>query len=293
MTVCEKAYAKINLFLDVTARRDDGFHDILSVMHSVSLADLISVDADYSDETRILLSTDSSDLSPDSSNLAYKAAEKYLDYFGIKADVSIRLEKHIPIGAGLGGGSSDAAATLRALNRIFKKADTEQLIELASELGSDVPFCVVGGASVCVGRGETFNQLSTTQKFDFVIAIGEGRISTPKAYAALDELYNNFLSPRDPMVHSYAQRIVDMMENDAFDIPHYNVFEDVIKLDEISKIKEIMIKNEAEYTLMSGSGPSVFGRFKSRPDCERALEILKSNGFSAFMCHSVYPEVNI
>ena len=237
MTVCEKAYAKINLFLDVTARRDDGFHDILSVMHSVSLADLISVDADYSDETRILLSTDSSDLSPDSSNLAYKAAEKYLDYFGIKADVSIRLEKHIPIGAGLGGGSSDAAATLRALNRIFNKADTEQLIELASELGSDVPFCVVGGASVCVGRGETFNQLSTTQKFDFVIAIGEGRISTPKAYAALDELYNNFLSPRDPMVHSYAQRIVDMMENDAFDIPHYNVFEDVIKLDEISKIK--------------------------------------------------------
>ena len=293
MTVYEKAYAKINLFLDVTARRDDGFHDILSVMHSVSLADLISVDADYSDETCIRLTTDSSEISADSSNLAYKAAEKYFDYFGIKAEVSIHLEKHIPIGAGLGGGSSDAAATLRALNRIFKKADTEQLIELASELGSDVPFCLIGGMAVCVGRGERFNRLSTTQQYDFVIAIGEGRISTPKAYAELDELYDNFLSPRESLVHSYAQRIVDMIDKDTLDIPHYNVFEDVVKLDEISKIKEIMKKNEAEYVLMSGSGPSVFGRFRNSQDAEHALQVLKNNGFSAFICHSVYPEVSI
>ena len=293
MAVCEKAYAKINLYLDVTGRRDDGFHDILSVMHSVSLADTINVDADYSDATHIVLTTNSPELSVDSSNLIYKAAEKYLRYFDINANVAIHLEKNIPIGAGLGGGSSDAAATIRALNRVFRKADTDQLIELASELGSDVPFCVLGGMSVCVGRGEVFTQLSTSEKMNFVIAIGDTRISTPKAYAALDELYDNFKSARDPKVHKNIQRIIGMLESDTLDIPYYNIFEDVTKIDEIAKIKETMRKNKAEYTLMSGSGPSVFGKFANNDDAKRACDALKINGFSAFVCHSVYPEEDI
>ncbi|MBR5144821.1 MAG: 4-(cytidine 5'-diphospho)-2-C-methyl-D-erythritol kinase [Clostridia bacterium] len=293
MRVTEKAYAKINLFLDVLRRREDGFHDILSVMHSVSLADIINVNADYADQTHITITTDSQELSVDSSNLVYKAAEKYLNYFGIKANVSIQLEKNIPIGAGLGGGSSDAAATLRALNKVFHKADIDQLVELASELGSDVPFCILGGTSVCVDRGENFYQLPTTPRFDFVIAIGESRVSTPKAYASLDDLYNNFLSPRDPMVHGYAQRIGDMIENDTYDIPNYNIFEDVVKVEEILKIKEIMIKNEAEYALMSGSGPSVFGQFADSNKANNACDKLIEAGFTAFVCHSVYPEVDI
>ena len=293
MTVRETACAKINLYLDVTGRRDDGFHDILSVMHSVSLADIINVDANYADRIRINLTTNFTELSVDSDNLIYKAAEKYLRYFDIKANVNIHLEKNIPIGAGLGGGSSDAAATLRALNRIFCKADTEQLVELASELGSDVPFCVLGGMSVCVGRGEMFTQLSTSDKMDFVIAIGESRVSTPKAYAALDELYDNFKTARNPEVHKNTQRIIGMLETDDLDIPNFNIFEDVTKLNEIAKIKELMTKSKAEYTLMSGSGPSVFGKFASSCDAECACETLRNNGFFAFVCHSVYPEENL
>ena len=183
MRITEKAYAKINLFLDVLRRREDGFHDILSVMHSVSLADIINVDAFYAEQTHITIATDSKELSVDSSNLIYKAVEKYLGYFEFNANVSIYLEKNIPIGAGLGGGSSDAAATLRALNKIFCKADIDQLLELASELGSDVPFCVLGGTSVCVGRGESFHQLDTTPTFDFVIAIASCCQFTPPIIA--------------------------------------------------------------------------------------------------------------
>ncbi len=279
MTVFEKAYAKINLFLDVTGRREDGFHDILSVMHSVSLADTVSIDAEYSDELTISLNSDSPELPSDKNNLVYRAAEKYLTHFGINANVSIHLEKHIPIGAGLGGGSSDAAATLRALNRIFRKADTEQLIELASELGSDVPFCVVGGIAVCRGRGEKIGRAENATPRVFVVAIGEERISTPKAFAELDKKYNDF------KFNSYAPR-GDLHKP-------YNIFESVTNICEITKIKETMIKNGAEYSLMSGSGPSVFGEFKNVCDADDACINLHNNGFSAFVCHSVYLEGDI
>ena len=156
-----------------------------------------------------------------------------------------------------------------------------------------MPFCVLGGISVCTGRGEEFTQLSTSEKMNFVIAIGDSRISTPKAYATLDELYDNFKSARDPKVHKNTQRIIGMLESDALDIPDYNIFEDVTKIDEIAKIKETMRKNKAEYTLMSGSGPSVFGKFANNDDAKRACDALKSNGFSAVVCHSVYPEEDI
>lgn len=291
MTVKEKAYAKINLYLDVTGRRDDGFHDILSVMHSVDLCDTVTLTSDRSDITEIKLTCNNSDLSCDESNIIYRAASKYLSYFKINSKVNIHLEKNIPIGAGLGGGSSDAAATLRAMNKVFRKADIDQLLELATSLGSDVPFCVLGGLCVCVGRGEMFTQLPVSEQMTFVIAIGESRVSTPKAYAALDELYNNFTVPFSDEECSYNKRIKDMLLNGNIDIPHYNIFEQVTKIDEIEKIKKIMTNNGAEYVLMSGSGPSVFGRFVDIDYVEKAYNSLIKNGFSAFVCHSVYPEV--
>ena len=293
MTLTEMAFAKINLYLDVTGRRDDGFHDILSVMHSVSLADTLTVCVEDSDATEITLSISDPSLPVDEGNIVYRAVKAYLSYFNIAAKVGVAIDKKIPIGAGLGGGSSDAAAALRALNRIFCMADTNQLIELASELGSDVPFCLFGGMSVCVGRGEMFDRLSVSEKMNFVIAIGESRISTPKAYAALDELYDNFNLARNPEVYKNTQRITDVLENDILDIPNYNIFEDVTKVDEITRIKEIMTKNGAERTLMSGSGPSVFGRFADITDADKACKMLIDSGYTAFVCHSVYPEVEV
>jgi 4-diphosphocytidyl-2-C-methyl-D-erythritol kinase len=271
MTVIERANAKINLFLDVTARREDGFHNIKSVMHSVSLCDILTVTAEKGDATEIVITTDVLGLSTGNDNLIYRAAVKYLEYFGIKAAVKINLEKHIPIGAGLGGGSSDAAATLRGMNRIFGLGSLDQLLIMAAELGSDVPFCLVGGCTVCTGRGERMEKIDSPF-YHLVIAIGGERVSTPKAYAALDLKYSDFASDA-------------YMPNENID-EFYNIFESVTEMDEICRIKELMTKNGAEHTLMSGSGPSVFGVFKNREACEAACRELKKSGFDAHVATS-------
>ena len=274
----ENANAKINLFLDVTSRREDGFHNIKSIMQSVSLCDTLFVSATESDMTEIIIRSNSSELLNDESNLVYCSAKKYLDNFAKNARVEITLEKKIPIGAGLGGGSADAAATLRAMNRIFGLATHEQLLALAAEIGSDVPFCLIGGSAVCEGKGEVMTPISFSGELNLVIAIGKDRVSTPHAYRALDELYNFEFTP-DPRGDLLAH---DMCCGKLSLGNFYNIFESVISLPEISKIKDIMTKSGAECTLMSGSGPSVFGVFADRKSAELAASGLVSEGFLAF-----------
>ena len=294
MTVIEKAYAKINLYLDVLGRRDDGFHDILSVMHSVDLCDTVVLSAEASDKTEIRITTNIQTLPVDEGNIVNRAVRKYLSYFSINAVVNVTLDKLIPIGAGLGGGSSDAAATLRAMNKIFCRADIDQLLYLASDLGSDVPFCLLGGLYLCGGRGEKLTKIEGWLSGNFVVAIGNDRVSTPTAYAALDKKYNNFLDYNvDYISSTYRKMIVDLALGEGITVPFYNIFEQVARLEEINKIKEMMIKSGADYTLMSGSGPSVFGSFIEKSDAEVACKELLNKGFTAFVCHSVYPEVNI
>ncbi len=292
MTVTEQAYAKINLFLDVTERRDDGFHNIVSIMHSVRLCDELIVTAEASDKTEIFLTSSTSELPTDENNLVYRAAKAYLSEFNLNAKVNVALEKRIPIGAGLGGGSSDAAATLRALNKIFGLATYNQLNGIAENLGSDVPFCLVGGLCLCMGRGERISQLYYPRNIVFVIAIGDSRVSTPKAYAALDEMFGDFQDgTHDSEKHSAL--IVDLLLGKPEEIPIYNVFEQVIHFDEINKIKEIMKKNGAEYALMSGSGPAVFCACPNGPIAENICDALQKQGFDAFVCESVYNWENL
>lgn len=275
MTVLENAYAKINLYLDVIRRRDDGFHDINSVMHTVTLCDMISLTSSPSNNGRINITSDVSGLENGENNLIYKSAVKYIRKFNINDNLDIELKKRIPIGAGLGGGSSDAAATLRALNKIYGLATDEQMLEIAAEIGSDVPFCLVGGCAVCGGRGEIMTpiDLNLCGK-DVVIAIGEGRVSTPRAYALLDEKFNNFTDPG---------------EKNKFDdiniFAGYNIFESVIDLSDIESIKKIMSKNNAETTLMSGSGPSVFGIFSNTNIAKKTVKELEKCGFWAINCN--------
>ena len=271
MTVQESACAKVNLFLDVVARRDDGFHDIKSVMHSVSLSDYLTISAEASDETSVILTTNIEGLSVGEDNLICRAARSYLTRFNINTRVDIALEKHIPIGAGLGGGSTDAAATLRGLRRIFGLGSDDELLTICESLGSDVPFCFIGGTAVCTGRGERMEKCESPD-YHFVIAIGEERISTPKAYAALDKKYMNFThdgyTPREDVSKLY------------------NIFESVTDIDDVRNIKEIMIKNGAEAVLMSGSGPSVFGIFESEDQAKLACDALKSASYTAFVARS-------
>ncbi len=280
--VREQANAKINLFLDVNSKRADGFHNIKSVMHSVTLADSITVSASEADATEISVHTDSNELASDKGNLVYRSAEKYLAKLEKNARVNITLEKRIPIGAGLAGGSADAAATLRALNRIFNLATKEQLLEIAAEIGSDVPFCLLGGTALCEGRGEIMTPLEPAQNMHFVIAIGRERVSTPEAYRALDSQYPDGF----PDESKRCKRLIASLKNELDFTSLYNVFEDVIKLPEIEKIKEILIKSKAESALMSGSGPSVFGIFNCAAKARNAKDELIKAGFDAYYATS-------
>lgn len=270
----EKAYAKINLYLDVTARRPDGFHDVKTVMHSVSLCDDIELSAEESEKVTVELLTDSADVPTDEKNIAVKAAKAYLSAAKMTARVSIKLKKNIPVAAGLAGGSSDAAATLRAMNRMFEKLSQKELLKIAERLGSDVPYCLVGGTALCEGRGEIVTRISDAQSHHFVIAIGKDRVSTPWAYSRLDEIYSNF----DGTVKA---------NKDEQTL--YNIFESAVipEIPEIETIKTRLTDCGAKAALMSGSGPSVFGIFDVREQALAARDALAVDGFSAFYAKSV------
>ena len=173
--VKENAYAKINLYLDVVGKRSDGFHDIETVMHTVSLSDVLTVEVAPSREASVSMQIEGERRLPtDDKNIAVKAAKLYLSRAGIADRVKITLSKNIPVAAGLAGGSADAAATLRALNRLYNRRFTDKMIlSLASELGSDVPYCVNGGTALCRGRGELIERLPELSGNYFVIGVAE------------------------------------------------------------------------------------------------------------------------
>ena len=277
MTVYEKAYAKINLHLNVTAKRQDGFHDIETVMQTVSLCDELAVSLSPSDRAEAHLSVCGADLPTDRGNIALRTAELYLAHSGKVGRVDISLLKRIPIAAGLAGGSADAAATLRALNRLFNSYFSEsELLALAAELGSDVPFCLLGGRAVCRGRGELIEPIASPTDLHFVIAIADGeQVSTPAAYRALDEMYSDF----DGSVKHETPDLTKL----------YNIFENAV-LPTCSKaemLKERMIKLGATASLMSGSGPSIFGIFDSEFSAKAAAEAISKEGARAYYAHSV------
>ena len=288
----EFANAKVNLFLDVVSKRKDGFHDIKTVMHSVSLCDEITVRASNAKETTIRLSSSGSKYLPtDDKNLAYRAAELFLSEAGIIAAIEIKLEKRIPIAAGLAGGSSDAAAVLRAMNRLFDRIFSEKaLYKLAERLGSDVPYCLYGKTALCEGRGEILTKLPDTLKLNFVIVASNEYMSTPKAYQALDEKYSDF----DGTVATggddkYESLMKFVYEGDKLTGELFNVFESVVlsKCSRADNAKQRLISLGADTAMMSGSGPSVFGIFESKSMAEVAYNALKNEGYIAFIASSV------
>lgn len=291
-SVKEYAYAKINLYLDVQARREDGFHDVKTVMHTVSLCDEVTVSVKPSRirEIRIQLAGNTK-LPQDSRNLAYRAAELFMDVTLITADVTVRLNKQIPVAAGLAGGSADAAAVLRAMNRLFRKPLTEKrLLELAAALGSDVPFCLLGGTALCLGRGERITRLPSQLSLHTVIAIADEHVSTPSAYAALDEIYMNFEGERTDDPEQYFDAVMDFVRSGKLsERKMYNIFENAVLPTCLGaeNIKKKLLELGATHSLMSGSGPSVFGVFASKELGERAVAELEALGIRAYYAASV------
>ena len=279
------AYAKINLFLAVGDLRPDGFHDIKTLMRRTSLCDEVTVEtiADGKGEITLTVIGDSS-LPTDARNLAYKAAEEYLKKAGIKDSVKITLEKNIPVGAGIGGGSADAAATLRALERIYGALESEQILEIAASIGSDVPFCIFGWTAICEGRGEIITPVTDNRDMHLVIAMKERSISTPDAFRRLDEARQGKKMEEDK-AESCLPKLLEYLSGEG-ELPTvlYNSFE--YSLGELEcdmlDLKKRMRDMGAIATLMSGSGPSVFGIFPDESVATECVAALKNDGIRAF-----------
>ncbi|MBE6684511.1 MAG: 4-(cytidine 5'-diphospho)-2-C-methyl-D-erythritol kinase [Ruminococcaceae bacterium] len=286
MTVTKFAYAKINLFLDIESRRDDGYHNILSLMQRISLKDTISVYIEPAETKAIKITCSDPTIPCGEKNLAYKAADIYPIPSG---KIVINIDKVIPSSAGLAGGSADAAATLLALNELSgDKLTLSELCALGAKLGADIPFCITEGACIVEGIGDILTATDPMPEFPIVIAKkGEG-MSTPAAYRALDEKYDNFVG------YASHKELLDQLTkvNETTSAHEYceglfNIFEDIVEPERpnVTLIKEIMMSCGAASAMMSGSGTSVFGIFDSEISATVAVEALKKQGADAYLCY--------
>lgn len=275
-TVKLYANAKINLFLDIVSRREDGYHNINSLMQSVDLYDTVTVSYEESDRKSIAITVNDPKIPTNEKNIAYKAADKFLD----SGRVMIDIQKNIPSPAGLAGGSADAAAVIYALNSFGCINKTEdEILKISASIGADVPFCLLGGTKKISGIGDVSESVPEISQMHLVIALdGEG-VSTPAAYGLLDEKYANFVS------HS-----VKPFDYESFSLDSvYNIFEDVV-LDlrpKAKNLKKKMYDLGASVSMMSGSGPAVIGIFDSEASARSAAEAIKSSGAFAVACKTV------
>ena len=274
--ITEKAYAKINLYLDVLNKREDGYHNILSVMTEVksdSFYDTVTVSKA---EGRSMTCTDPT-LTVGEDNLCLKAANKFFDALGSSDGCYIELEKHLPREAGLGGGSSDAAAVLRALNRLYDNVfATDELCKIGAKIGADVPFCVRGGTMLAEGIGEILSPFPPLPECHIVISGGVGKVSTPEAYRIIDNT--------PPTSRGDITALRTAMENGNLGEigKHlYNRFEDT--LPSCQAVKKAFTENGAIGTLMSGSGSAVFGIFDTEKDAKTPQNGIINAGYSAFL----------
>lgn len=284
-TIKLHALAKINLGLDVIRRREDGYHEVRMIMQTVGLYDRLSLRRCKKDV--ISIKTNLSFLPTNKNNLVYKAALLLKEEFGIQDGVSVHLDKHIPVAAGLAGGSSDAAATLVGLNRLFKLGlSKKDLMERGVKLGADVPYCIMGGTALSEGIGEILSPLPKLPAAFILIAKPPMHVSTKFVYEnlRLDAL------PSHPDIDGMLQAIQDgqlngvcsRMENvlETVTIPEYPV---------IGQLKEIMKAAGALNALMSGSGPSVFGIFTEESAARKAFALCKKQNHAnmVFLVKSV------
>ncbi len=280
------AYAKINLHLDIVSKADNGYHEVSTVMQSVSLCDTVSVGFCNGEKIRLLCSLEG--LPCDELNLAHKAAKLFFDKIGYTHGIEIAIEKRIPMAAGLAGGSTDAAAVLYALNELFERPLTiDELCVLGARLGADVPFCIVGGTKYADGFGERLHSFPSMPSCYIVVACAGEGVSTPWAYAALDKAHGDFAHGK--YLPRSLDDIRDAVENQSvckLASSMFNVFEDVISAERpmVNEIKSLLSDNGALSAMMSGSGPSVFGVFEERSIAEKAKEELCARSISAFVC---------
>ncbi|MCD8378871.1 MAG: 4-(cytidine 5'-diphospho)-2-C-methyl-D-erythritol kinase [Lachnospiraceae bacterium] len=282
-TITRKAYAKINLALDVVRRLENGYHEVRMIMQTVDLYDELTF---QKTEGGISLTVDTTAVPADQSNLIYKAATLLLDSAGVTDGVSVHLQKNIPVAAGMAGGSTDAAATLLGLNELFGLHYTkEELKALGVKIGADVPYCIQGGTALAEGIGEILSPLPAPPAAHLLIAKPDIDVSTAFVYRNLHLEAVTKHPDIDGMIAAlHAQDlkgITDRLGNvlETVTVPAYPV---------IAQIKEKMISHGAQGALMSGSGPTVFGIFEREEDAQGAAEEIRTQGLAGQVFVTVF-----
>lgn len=291
MKLTDIAYGKINLYLDVLNRRENGYHNIQSIMQSVTLGDTITLDIEdnSNDENVIEIFTSNDKIPNDKSNLVYKCAKSFFDKTEIKGKKCFfTIEKRIPISAGMAGGSSDGAIALKLLNSACGSIlSYEELCSLGAKIGADIPFCLTGGTCLCEGIGDKIERITPFSNVRLVCAIDSSSVSTPVAFSYLDEKYGTNASPSADI-----SKIISAINEGSIEKTSsllYNKFENVILPinDNVNKIKSIMLSCGAIGALMSGSGPSVFGIFLDDFSQNNAYKKLLNCSINAFLCKTL------
>lgn len=265
-----KAYAKINLGLDVVGRLPNGYHEVRMVMQTVGIYDVLTFEKA---EEGIVITTDSGELPTGRDNLIYKAVKLMFDKYGITRGVRIHLQKNIPIAAGMAGGSTDAAAAMKGINELFELGcSIETLMELGVRIGADVPYCIMGGTALAEGIGERLTALAPAPECWLLIAKPDINVSTKYVYEHLDADDSYEHPDIDGMVKAIAEGSLEGVLKRLG-----NVLESVTAAayPVIDIIKRRMIELGAAGSLMSGSGPSVFGIFTDKKRAQEAFEQLK------------------
>ena len=283
MRVQEYAYAKLNLTLDVTAKRDDGYHDMLMVMQTVSVTD--SIVLEQTGEKGIRASSNFRYIPTDERNLAVRAAGAYLDAVGEeKNGILIRMDKSIPVGAGMAGGSADAAAVLRGMNRLHgNRMNRRELEKLGEQVGSDVAFCVAGGTALARGRGEVLEDLTPMPDCAIVICKPGFSISTPELFRKLDQT--------GLRTHPDTAGMLSALESGnlkEISMRMFNVFEEVDdrRMRSEAEIKHVLLGYGALGAVMTGTGSAVFGVFGDETAAETCAAYLRSEHK---FCHVARP----
>lgn len=266
-----KAYAKINLFLDITGRLPNGYHTLKTVMQQIDLHDTLDIEAFPRESVSIRVSCDDPAVPDGEKNIAFRAAEAFLRETGLKAEVNIHIEKKIPLEAGLGGSSTDGAAVLSALNSILgEPLPKKRIFELGAALGADVPFCLCGGTALCGGIGECITPVDCPTDYVILLAKPDFSCNTAEAYRKYD------ISPV-----AAKEGFADFAKALPYGAKHwhsgvYNVFEALYADERIEEITRTMKTHGALSASLTGSGSAVFGIFTDAETAENARLHLKT-----------------
>ncbi len=277
-----KAYGKVNISLDVVGKREDGYHLLSMIMQNIDLYDEIEVEKQ---QCGIILECNKSYVPVDNRNLAYKAAEIFKERYDIVDGVKINIEKNIPVSAGLAGGSTDAAAVLKVMNKLFNvNATEEELMELGLKLGADIPYCIHGGTALCEGIGEIITPIKPFRDKIVVLVKPAFGVSTK-------EVYKNFNLEKVKQ-HPKTAEIINAIENDDLNFVASNMknlLENVTlrKHKILIKIKEEMNACGAINSMMSGSGPTVFAFFDDMLKAQKCFEKMKKKYSDVFITRTI------